>query len=120
MFLELLPRLSSLAMPDQVLDCLDLLASCLSATPAARLHWHKLYTSNLPQSAQLIQYLGEFKSSISSYQSSYILLITSNECMITLRDDMYQGWVTCGVQHSHVMRTLTLRNLFCQLSAAEQ
>ena len=59
MFLELLPRLSSLAMPDQVLDCLDLLASCLSATPAARVHWHKMYTSNLPQSAQLIQYLGE-------------------------------------------------------------
>jgi len=57
MFLELLPRLSSLAMPEQVLDCLDLLASCLSATPAARVHWHKMYTSNLPQSAQLIQYL---------------------------------------------------------------
>ena len=96
MFLELLPRLSSLAMPDQVLDCLDLLASCLSATPAARLHWHKLYTSNLPQSAQLIQYLGEFKSSISSYQSLYVLLITSNECMITLRDDMYQGNMWCA------------------------
>ena len=76
MFPELLTRLSSLSMPDQViiiivifvviiiiidqvLDCLDLLASCLQATPAARVHWHKLYTSNLPQSAQLIQYLGE-------------------------------------------------------------
>jgi len=57
MFPELLTRLSSLSTPDQVLDCLDLLASCLQATPAARVHWHKLYVSNLPQSAQLIQYL---------------------------------------------------------------
>lgn len=77
MFLELLPRLSSVAMPDQVLDCLDLLASCLSATPAARVHWHKMYTSNLPQSAQLIQYLGESDSLISSDQSSCVMMFTT-------------------------------------------
>ena len=59
MFPELLPRLATLSMPDQVLDTLDLLASCLASTPAARVHWHQLYTSNLTQSAQLIQYLGE-------------------------------------------------------------
>merc|ERR1719158_2082306 len=57
MFPELLPRLSTLSMPDQVLDTLDLLASCLASTPAAMVHWHQLYTSNLTQSAQLIQYL---------------------------------------------------------------
>ena len=60
MFPELLPRLSTLSMPDQVLDTLDLLASCLASTPAAMVHWHQQYTSNLTQSAQLIQYLGEF------------------------------------------------------------
>ena len=43
----------------QVLDSLDLLSLCLSASPAARVHWHKLYTSNLQQSGQLLQYLGE-------------------------------------------------------------
>ena len=59
MFPELLPRLSTLSMPDQVLDTLDLLASCLASTPAAMVHWHQLYTSNMTQSAQLIQYLGE-------------------------------------------------------------
>merc|ERR1719232_1832136 len=57
MFPELLPRLATLSMPDQVLDTLDLLASCLASTPAAMVHWHQLYTSNLTQSAQLIQYL---------------------------------------------------------------
>merc|ERR1712013_392857 len=41
------------------------LAICLSATPAALVHWHKVYTSHLQQSAQLLQYLdsnwGRFK-----------------------------------------------------------
>merc|ERR1719481_1843057 len=57
MFPELLPRLSTVTMPDQMLDTLELLCQCLVSTPAAIVHWHKLYTSNLAQSAQLIQYL---------------------------------------------------------------
>merc|ERR1719471_1664970 len=58
MFPELLPRLSTLTMPDQVLDTLDLLARCLSKTGAAAVHWHQLYTSNIHQSSQLIQFIG--------------------------------------------------------------
>ena len=46
-------------MPDAVLDTLELLAGCLSATPAAIVHWHKMYTSNLPASGQLLQFIGE-------------------------------------------------------------
>merc|ERR1719348_2581750 len=57
MFPELLPRLSTVTMPDQMLDTLELLCQCLVSTPAAIVHWHKLYTSNLAQSAQLLQYL---------------------------------------------------------------
>merc|ERR1712198_221918 len=57
MFPELLPRLSTVTMPDQMLDTLELLSQCLVSTQAAIVHWHKLYTSNLAQSAQLIQYL---------------------------------------------------------------
>ena len=81
MFPELLPRLSSLAMPEQVLDSLDLLASCLAATPAARVHWHRLYTSNLPQSAQLIQYLGKC-SVLTCHQVINPAVYNSNECMM--------------------------------------
>lgn len=57
LFPELLGRLANLSMPDQVVDTLDLLATCLTATPAALVHWHKAYTSHLPQSGQLLQYL---------------------------------------------------------------
>eukprot|EP00090_Calanus_glacialis_P038416 TRINITY_DN67042_c0_g1_i1.p1 TRINITY_DN67042_c0_g1~~TRINITY_DN67042_c0_g1_i1.p1 ORF type:complete len:657 (-),score=239.38 TRINITY_DN67042_c0_g1_i1:96-2066(-) len=57
LFPELLERLGNLSMPDQVVDTLDLLATCLMATPAALVHWHKAYTSHLPQSGQLLQYL---------------------------------------------------------------
>eukprot|EP00092_Neocalanus_flemingeri_P036346 GFUD01039569.1.p1 GENE.GFUD01039569.1~~GFUD01039569.1.p1 ORF type:complete len:658 (+),score=187.25 GFUD01039569.1:206-2179(+) len=68
MFPELLGRLANLSMPDQVVDTLDLLAICLTATPAALVHWHKAYTSHLPQSGQLLQYLdtnwGRFKSAL--------------------------------------------------------
>lgn len=68
LFPELLGRLTNLAMPDQVLDSLDLLAICLTATPAALVHWHKVYTSHLQQSGQLLQYLdtnwGRFKCAL--------------------------------------------------------
>jgi len=57
LFPELLSRLGNLAMPDQVVDTLELLSICLTATPAALVHWHKAYTSHLPQSGQLLQYL---------------------------------------------------------------
>merc|ERR1719369_2782003 len=68
LFPELLSRLGNLAMPDQVVDTLDLLSICLTATPAALVHWHKAYTSHLPQSGQLLQYLdsnwGRFKQGL--------------------------------------------------------
>merc|ERR1711970_866872 len=68
LFPELLSRLGTHTMPDQVVDTLDLLAICLTATPAALVHWHKAYTSHLQQSAQLLQYLdsnwGRFKQGL--------------------------------------------------------
>ena len=55
-------------MPDQVVDTLDLLATCLTVIPAALVHWHKAYTGHLQQSAQLLQYLdsnwGRFKQGL--------------------------------------------------------
>ena len=55
----MLQRLPKLTMPDALLDTLELLAGCLSATPAAIVHWHKMYTSNLPASGQLLHFIGE-------------------------------------------------------------
>ena len=61
LFPELLARLSSVTMPDQVVDTLALLVECLQAnTEVSLVHWHRLYTSHLAQSAQLIQFIGEF------------------------------------------------------------
>merc|ERR1719447_2160950 len=39
MFPELLPRLSTVTMPDQMLDTLELLSQCLVSTQAAIVHW---------------------------------------------------------------------------------
>lgn len=44
-------------MPEQVLDSLDIMARSLLGSPAALVHWHKLYTSHLNQSGQLLQYV---------------------------------------------------------------
>ena len=41
------------------MDTLEVLAECLAATPAARVHWTQAYTSNLGPSGQLLSYLGE-------------------------------------------------------------
>jgi len=57
LFPALLPRLDSLASPGQVVDTLEVLAECLAATPAARVHWTQAYTSNLGPSGQLLNYL---------------------------------------------------------------
>jgi len=57
LFPALLPRLDSLASPGQVVDTLEVLAECLAATPAARVHWTQAYTSNLGPSGQLLSYL---------------------------------------------------------------
>jgi len=57
LFPALLPKLANLSTPDQVLDTLDVLATCLTATPAAMVHWHKAYTSHLGESGQLLNYL---------------------------------------------------------------
>jgi len=68
LFPALLARLPNINTPDQVVDTLDLLATCLSASPAALVHWHKSYISNLSESGQLLQYLNtnwsKFKSSL--------------------------------------------------------
>jgi len=57
LFPALLSRLSNLAAPEQVLDTLHLLATCLTASPAALVHWHKSYIASLNESGQLLQYL---------------------------------------------------------------
>merc|ERR1719357_1243565 len=57
LFPALLPRLDSLSSPGQVVDTLEVLAECLAATPAARIHWTQAYTSNLGPSGQLLSYL---------------------------------------------------------------
>jgi len=57
LFPALLPRLDSLSSPGQVVDTLEVLAECLAATPAARVHWTQAYTSNLGPSGQLLSYL---------------------------------------------------------------
>jgi len=68
LFPELLSRLSTMSMPDQVEDTLELLGQCLMAnTEVSLVHWHKLYTSHLPQSAQLIQFID---SNWSHYKSA--------------------------------------------------
>jgi len=68
LFPALMARLTNLTMPDQVVDTLDLLAICLTASPAAVVHWHKSYISNLGESGQLLQYLdthwSRFKSAL--------------------------------------------------------
>lgn len=43
----------------QVVDSLDVLATCLASSAAARVHWHQTYTSHLAQSGQLLHYLGK-------------------------------------------------------------
>lgn len=70
----LLPRLEHMASPQQVhrlllvplllplpqvLDTLEALTSCLVASPAAVVHWHKAYTSHLGPSGQLLSYIGK-------------------------------------------------------------
>jgi len=68
LFPELLSRLSTMSMPDQVEDTLEVLGQCLMAnTEVSLVHWHKLYTSHLPQSAQLIQFID---SNWSNYKSA--------------------------------------------------
>jgi len=57
LFPALLPRLANMSNADQVTDTLEVLANCLTASPAALVHWHKLYTSHLPQSGQLLGYI---------------------------------------------------------------
>jgi len=56
-FPALLPRLATLSSQDQVVDSLEVLATCLAGTAAARVHWHQTYTSHLAQSGQLLHYL---------------------------------------------------------------
>ena len=69
LFPELLSRLSTVSMPDQVKDTLELLGQCLMANLEVSLvHWHKLYISHLRQSAELIQYIGKVIMSFYHYR----------------------------------------------------
>jgi len=56
-FPTLMEKMKHMNVAEQVDDCLDVLSKCLVATPAARVHWHKLYTSHLTQSGLLLQHL---------------------------------------------------------------
>jgi len=56
-FPSMMERVKDQNLPDQVIDSLDIMAHCLVASPAALVHWHKLYTSHLAESGQLLQYL---------------------------------------------------------------
>ena len=64
----LLPRLANLSSQEQVLDTLEVLSSCLAASPAAMVHWHKAFTSHLTQSGQLLNYLdanwGQYRAAL--------------------------------------------------------
>ena len=55
----------------QVVDTLEVLAECLAATPAARVHWTQAYTSNLGPSGQLLNYLGKMDELISMFTHNF-------------------------------------------------
>jgi hypothetical protein len=57
LFPEMMNKLKSQNMPNQVVDSLDVLSHCLIATPAAMVHWQQLYISQLAQSGYLLQYI---------------------------------------------------------------
>merc|ERR1719167_1828979 len=42
-FPSLMERMKNQTSPSQVADSLDIMANCLLASPAALVHWHKLY-----------------------------------------------------------------------------
>jgi len=58
-FPVLMDKLKTSNSPDQVLDCLEILSKCLVSTPAASVHWHKLYIYHLSESGQLLNYLAD-------------------------------------------------------------
>ena len=62
------------------MDTLEVLAECLAATPAARVHWTQAYTSNLGPSGQLLSYLGKKRLSVKtdekSLQTLYYMALT--------------------------------------------
>ena len=60
----------------KVVDTLEVLAECLAASPAARVHWTQAYTSNLGPSGQLLSYLGKFDS----FQCLLIISSILREC----------------------------------------
>ena len=55
---------------------MEVLAECLAASPAARVHWTQAYTSNLGPSGQLLSYLGNFDS----FQCLLIISSIFREC----------------------------------------
>jgi len=57
LFPELMIKLKSQNMPNQVVDSLDILSHCMIATPAAIVHWQQIYISQLAQSGYLLQYI---------------------------------------------------------------
>jgi len=57
LFPQLMSKLKSQNMPNQVVDSLEILSYCMMATPAAIVHWQELYISQLAQSGYLLQYI---------------------------------------------------------------
>jgi len=58
-FPSMMERVKNQSSHHQVNDSLDIMAHCLLASPAALVHWHKLYTSHLEESSKLLQYLND-------------------------------------------------------------
>jgi len=66
LFPALMDKLETCHMPDMVLDILETMVECLTATSAALVMWHKVYTSHLPASGQLLSFID---SNWSKYKS---------------------------------------------------
>ena len=58
LFPALMDKLETCPMPAMVLDILETMVECLTATSAALVMWHKVYTSHLPASGQLLSFIG--------------------------------------------------------------
>jgi len=80
-FPNIMERIKHQDIQDQLLDSLDILANTLIASPAALVHWQRLYTSHLAESSELLNYIYDhwmrfnkigtvdFKETISAFQN---------------------------------------------------
>jgi len=80
-FPNIMERIKHQDIQDQLLDSLDIMANTLIASPAALVHWQRLYTSHLAESSELLNYIYDhwmrfnkigtvdFKETISAFQN---------------------------------------------------